>query len=277
MNKLKFAFTVFFLFMFASVLSAEDRQWPDDPKRISGAFGGFRDFRFSEGLAFLSEGQRANAWSDGEVIWTTDGESRIGSVPDQPFVAIRHDDGFRSVYKGIDPRPDLDRQVSAGEWLGYAEGNEWMFSILDVERSRIVDPLSMLPSRVGLSRLTIGRVELVRAGSRTSLAEGMTIKSGRWTLSIEIPFSLGDALRNELSLYWVGELLGRIRFVSLSESPNGVLLEVPEERTLETMYDDQGRILFPDLMLNAGRGTLELRVSDELGRVTTQNWNIVVQ
>jgi hypothetical protein len=75
----------------------------------------------------------------------------------------------------------------------------------------------------------------------------------------------------------VGELLGRIRFVSLSESPNGVLLEVPEERTLETMYDEQGRILFPDLMLNAGRGTLELRVSDELGRVTTQNWNIVVQ
>ncbi|MDF1568983.1 MAG: hypothetical protein P1P77_13275, partial [Spirochaetaceae bacterium] len=136
MNKTKSAFIVFVLFISAVFLSAEDRQWPDDPKRISGVFGDFRDFRFSEGLAFLSEGQRTNAWSDGEVIWTTDGESRIGSVPDRPFVVIRHDDGFRSVYKGIDPRPDLDRLVSAGEWLGYAEGDEWMFSILDVERSR---------------------------------------------------------------------------------------------------------------------------------------------
>ena len=277
MNKLRSVYIVFFLFVFTAVLSAQDRQWPDDPERIAGGFGVFRDNRFSEGLVFLSDGQRVNTWSDGEVIWTTNGKPRVGSVPDQPYVVIRHGDGFRSLYYGINPRPDLGGQVSAGDWLGYAEGDEWMFSILDIERNRIVDPLSMLPSRVGLSQVTIGDVELVRAGSRTPPAEGLAIKSGRWALSVEIPFFPGDALPNEISVYWVGELLGRIRFISLSESPKGVVMEVPGERTIETVYDHQGRILFPELRLNAGRGTLELRVSDELDRVTSRNWNIVVQ
>lgn len=273
MNRIRLNCLFASLILAAAFGTAAAGEWPDNPKSIASSFGSPGNGRFSRGIEFSSGGQRVNAWSEGEVIWTSGGLNRSNAPPTSGLVVIEHDGGFRSAYRGIETRPDLDVIVSGGEWLGYAGRGSWSFEIHDNKRSRIVDPLSLLPSRTGVTAISPGSVELRRGNSQQVARDGLELNSGPWDILVNDIFNgSGRALPLEISLYWVGVRIVTLRFDALAESGGGMVLETPETRAYEEIYDDSGQIRFPEVFLNTGRGTLELRVKDESGKVATRSW-----
>jgi len=254
------------------------KEWPDNPAFVREPFGAAEKGYFSHGLSFFSEGQRVSSWSGGEVIWTSDAGNTLNSVPGDGLLVLEHSDGFRTSYSGIEKRPDLDSFVSSGEWLGYAGKDSWEFEITDIKKSRIVDPITLLPSRTGLPSSPVGEVEIVSGSRRLILKDETELSPGRWTVVIHDLFSSGQmAIPMEVSLFWVGEGIGSLRFDALEESDEGIVMETPEPYRFNQVYNGEGQLWFPDVLLNTGRGTLELRVRDELGRVVSRSWKLTVR
>lgn len=277
MKSLK-AYLFISLLLILVTVSLSCREWPDDSAYVQRAFGASVDGNFSRGVGFRSDGQRVSSWSDGEVIWTSDLSIGPEKVPGEGLVVIEHDDGFRTTYRGIESRPDLNNEVYGGDWIGYAGKDRWIFEVADSERSRIVNPISLLPSRTDTIELPIDRVELTRGSNSLELKDGMDLNPGRWTVLIHnSPSGTGNATPLEISLYWVGERIGNIRFSAITYSEDGVVLETPEQKKYKQIYNSNGEIWFPDVLLNSGRGTLELWIRDETDRVSSKSWGISVR
>ncbi len=254
------------------------KEWPDEPDNVERSFGMAVNGNFSRGLNFRSEGQRIKAWSEGDVIWRSDIGILHGSVSEEGLVVVEHRDGFRSSYCGIEGRPDLNIHVSDDEWLGYAGDDFWVFKITDVKRSRIVDPITLLPSRIDLPPVSIGSVMLVRGHSSLEIEDEMELSPGRWTVVVNDSSTMGNnAIPMEISLYWVGERIGSFRFDALAETDEGIVMEIPDPRSFDFIYNPDGQLWFRDVLLNAGRGTLELRIKDEIGRVISSSWNLSIR
>lgn len=264
------------LILFPAYLAG--REWPDDTSYVQTAFAASVGSNFSRGVGFRSDGQRVSSWSDGEVIWVSESSIGLENVPGEGLVVIEHEDGFRSSYRGIESRPELSDEVSRGDWLGYAGEERWIFEIADSEKFRIVNPISLLPSRTDTPVLPIDRVELTRGASPLELKDGMDLNPGRWTVVIhDSAAGNGQAIPLEISLYWVGERIGNIRFDALAYSEEAVVLEMPEQKEYKQIYNRNGQIWFPDVLLNSGRGTLELRIRDETDRVISKSWGLSVR
>jgi len=273
-----YRFILFNLLIAYALFPLGAKEWPDNPAFVREPFGTAENGYFSHGLSFFSEGQRVKSWSGGEVIWTSDSGNTPGSVPGDGLLVLEHSDGFRTSYSGIEKRPDLDRFVSSGEWLGYAGKGSWEFEISDIRQSRIVDPITLLPSRTDLPASPVGEVEIVSGSRRLVLKDETELPPGRWTVVIHDVLSSGrKAIAMEVSLFWVGEGIGSLRFDALEESDDGIVMETPEPYQFRQVYDEEGRLWFPDVLLNAGKGTLELRIRDELGRVVSRSWKLTVR
>lgn len=271
-----YLFISIMLILFPAYLAG--REWPDDTSYVQTAFAASVGSNFSRGVGFRSDGQRVSSWSDGEVIWVSESSIGLENVPGEGLVVIEHEDGFRSSYRGIESRPELSDEVSRGDWLGYAGEERWIFEIADSEKFRIVNPISLLPSRTDTPVLPIDRVELTRGASPLELKDGMDLNPGRWTVVIhDSAAGNGQAIPLEISLYWVGERIGNIRFDALAYSEEAVVLEMPEQKEYKQIYNRNGQIWFPDVLLNSGRGTLELRIRDETDRVISKSWGLSVR
>ncbi len=81
----------------------------------------------------------------------------------------------------------------------------------------------------------------------------------------------------EISLFWVGERIGSLRFDAIAETDEGIVMEIPDPRSYEFIYNSNGQVWFRDVLLNTGKGTLELRMRDETGRVITSSWSLSVR
>ena len=256
-------------FFTASILivSAVADDWPDDPKNIVAEFGRPALGGFGRGLGFAAAGQRISPWGDGELIWTGAGSA----VSEPNLIVLEHPGGFRSTYRRVEPRPDLGDFVLDGDWLGYADSETWAFEITDSIQSRIVDPVTLLPERSLPEASKDLEVVLIRGNEETLVRDGMSVSPGRWTFAIQ-----GGILK-QIGLYWVGESMAKLRFDSLAEIDGRVMMETPQPVAYEDIYDQTGRFLFRDLMLNSGRGTLELRIREEGNETMSKTWNLNVR
>ncbi len=252
--------------------------WPDNPEGVSASFGAARKEGFLPGLEFSSDGQRVQSWSAGEIIWSSGSDFMDGALPTGGIVVIEHPDGFRSIYQNVEARPDARDHVSEDQWIGYAGSGSWMFGVRDSEMAKVIDPLTLLPARENLESPRLGEVTIASSRDSQPVVSGMEIDSGRWTILLDTRY-LGDerAIPSEISLYWVGEQIGLIRFDSLEERDGHILIDAPEPVYFDSVYDGEGRLAFRDILLNAGRGILDLRISDESGRVIRKTWNLTIR
>jgi len=252
------------------------REWPDNPDVAVSSFGTALQGKFTQGIRFVGEGQRVYAWSEGETIWTT--KSPSPAPMNRDILVLEHENGFRSAYRGIEYRPDLDFIVANGEWLGYTSEGHWSFEIRDTKQAKIVNPLSLLPSREGLPSPIPEQVVLQNGNSRVRVADGLELHSGFWDVIVHNLLSeTGRAFPIEISLYWVGAGVGTFRFDALTESDTGLMMETPEPRHFDSVFDPAGQLRFPDVQLSSGKGILELRVRDESGRTATRSWNLNIR
>lgn len=268
----------FFLAMSLAAFPLMAGDWPDNPEGVTESFGAARDGSFVSGLEFRAEGQRIQTWSSGEVIWSSGPGHLEGAVHSEGLIVIEHPDGFRSGYLEVEARPDLDNHISAGQWIGYAGDDSWTFSVQDSEMRKTIDPLTLLPTREGLEPPRLGKVELVSGNNSLPLENGMEIGSGIWSIVVDAAFSgTPQAIPVELSFFWVGQRVGSMRFDSLEERDGEILMDAPDAVSYEVVYDEEGNLAFRDILLNAGRGILELRMKDESGRVIRKTWNLSIR
>ena len=275
MSKRLFAVAVLMLigsiFLFA-------RDWPDDPQAVTGAFGDSVDGAFRRGLEFAADGQRVRTWSSGEVIWTSGPSSSEDAVPSEGLVVIEHPDSFRSSYYGVEARPDLEDRISRGQWIGYSGSESWVFEIRDDEMEKLIDPLTLLPAREDVSAPRLGEVYLVSDDGQRALTSGMTIPSGRWSVMVDAAYAGSpQAIPSEISLYWVGERVGILRFDALREQDGQVVIEAPDALSHDSVYGPDGTLALRNILFNVGQGTLELRLKDESGTVVSRSWNLSVR
>ena len=252
--------------------------WPDDPGSVVGSFGTGRNGGFVPGLEFRADGQRVRAWNAGELIWTSGPGHMDGAIPSTGLVVVEHPDGFRSVYRNVEARPDTESRITDGQWIGYAGKDTWLFTVRDSRREKVIDPLTLLPTRDALSDPRIGDVVLVSGNERLTVTSGMEIGSGTWSLVLDTAYRGGDAaIPAEISVFWVGEQVGLVRIDSLAEQDGRVLADAPDPIAYGALYEANGGLVMRDILLNAGRGILELRISDESGRVIRRTWNLNIR
>ena len=264
--------------MFLVAFPAFTGDWPDDPRRVAGSFGAGRDGGFVPGLEFRAEGQRIRSWNSGELIWTSGPGYMEGAVPSTGLVVLEHPDGFRSAYRNVEVRPDTDTGITEGEWIGYAGDESWMFIVRDSKNEKVIDPLTLLPTREGLSDPRIGDVILVSGNERLQVTNGMEIRSGNWSVVLDTAYRGGEfAIPAEVSVFWVGEQAGSIRIDSLTETDGRILADAPDPVSYDALYDEDGNLVLHNILLNAGRGILELRIGDESGRVLRRAWNLSIR
>jgi len=251
-------------------------EWPDESERIVSTFGSAGNRHFQRGLEFRSEGQLISSWEAGEVIWVSDVQSRmsLGKI-----VAIEHRNGFRSVYLGIESLHNLESELENGQWLGYARGETWRFEIIDTERSRLVNPIFILPDRFEISLPDTVMLEILMPdGSFAAVQDGITLSAEPQTIIVNGVFpDENSAVPAEISLYWIGQPIAGIRVDALRELENEIVLETPKPLRYESVFSPDGQSWFPDIRLNEGRGELELRIEDEVGRVFIRSWSISVR
>jgi len=262
---------LFFVGGFGSVM-----EWPDESGRILSTFGAASNRHFQRGLTFKSEGQLISSWDSGEVIWTDDAQSQI---PFRGIVAVEHQNGFRSVYLGVERLHNLEFDLEDGQWLGYARGETWRFEIIDTERSKLVNPILILPLRPEISPSAAGTLEvLMPDGAFMEIRDEIVLSTGIQTIAVNNVFPDGNfAAPTEISLYWIGQRIAEFRINALRESENGIVLETPKPLRYESVFSPSGKIWFPDIRLNEGRGELEFRIEDEVGRVSARRWRISVR
>ncbi len=259
----------------AAVLPAH--QWPDNQDALSSSFGAAMEWGFARGIDFATSGDRVYAWGAGEVVWVSSGANEEFSL-NPNFVVLEHPDGFRSGYRHVAPRPDMREHVREGEWLGYSDNSGWTFTITDVHKKQIIDPVKLLPVRSVEGESRLGTVELVRRNNIMEVVDGMAVSPGLWSVALDAEYSgAPGSVPVEISLYWLGERMGFIRFDSLTEQDGRVLMAAPEPAAFNALYDARGYLIFHDVLFNAGQGLLELRIKDEQGRVRLQKWNVIMR
>ncbi len=272
-------FFCFLLVIFASVAaSVSAGDWPDNPDGVTGIFAAPRDGGFVPGLEFAADGQRVTSWSDGEIIWFSGTGYLEGAVPGDGSVVMEHPGGFRSTYKNVEVRPDSGDLVDEGQWIGYAGQDAWQFVVTDSERGKAIDPITLLPTRKGLERPVIGDAILSAGGKRLVLADGMDLAAGRWDILLDAGNPADKrAVPVEISLFWVGERVGFIRLDSLEERDGKIVVDSPDPVEYQEVYNSDGNLVIRGILLNAGRGILELRISDEAGQVIRRAWNLSIR
>ncbi len=266
-----------FILLLASAAVLPAHQWPDNQDALSSSFGTAMEWGFARGIEFAASGDRVYAWGAGEVVWTSsDADEGLTLNPD--FVVLEHPDGFRSAYRHVAPRPDMKETVKEGEWLGYSGDSGWTFTITDVHRKQVIDPVKLLPVRSVAGESRLGAVELVRRNHALEVVDGMEVPPGLWSVVLDVEYSGSPGtVPMEISLYWLGERAGYIRFDSLTEQDGRVLMAAPEPAAFNAIYDARGYLVFQDVLFNAGRGILELRIKDEQDNVRLQKWNLVMR
>ena len=250
-------------------------EWPDESDRILSTFGAANNGHYQRGLAFKSEGQLVSSWGAGEIIWADDAQNQISS---RGIVVVEHQNGFRSVYLGIERLHNLGLRLAAGQWLGYARGETWRFEIVDAKRSKLVNPVFILPARSESPLHATGMLEVLMSGGAISIQDASVLSAGHQTIVVNDVFPDGNGtVPAEISLYWIAQRIAELRINALRESENGIVLETPKPLPYESVFSPSGQIWFSNIRLDEGRGELELRIEDEAGRVFIRSWEISVR
>ena len=255
-----------------SSLAAWD--WPDDPNRIISAFGQSWSGQFEYGIRFRAEGQRVTTWHPGEIVWTNRTDNSI-SVQNKYLIVIEHDNGFRTIYRGVECRPDMGNTVQQGDWIGYADREMWQFQIIDTRNSRIINPAHILPQIKYDRILPKPDVKLSMGETELQILDNMHVPPGYW--DIILTGITSTIIPLNLTIYWRNQKRYSLEFNTLTVKDNVVNLESPVLRTYNEIYDMYNRLLFRDILQSpndSGEGILKIRLESARDNQYTWEWKL---
>lgn len=248
--------------------------WPDEPDRIISSFGMSWGGDFERGLRFRAVGQRVAAWHSGELIWISQSDNS-SDIPGQSIIVLEHENGFRSVYSGLESRPNINRSIGRGEWIGYADKEAWQFQIIDTQNSRIVNPAILLPQKKYSGNWHPIEARISVGNTMLPIQNDMLLPPGNRNLSLMgiVP----TIIPIKLVIYWRNQETSSILFDTLVSRNNTVLLENPFERTYQDVYDSYNRLIIRNILPDSDdstEGTLMVKLEGARGNTYTWNWRL---
>ncbi|WP_455382770.1 peptidoglycan DD-metalloendopeptidase family protein [Salinispira pacifica] len=257
-------------------------QWPLDPVRVSGSFGGNTADGFRDGVTLESSDGNVTSISSGQVIFS----GAEGSTHGLPwtlgnFVVVQHREGFRSVYAHLADGsvPARAQEVTEGGTLGRAgetgRTNETgvKLIVIDSKESRVVNPLVVLPPVTDRVPPKIS-ASLLSDRYDVPLVEGATVSEGHWAVAATVTDQIGSDARGaivapfEVELSVNGKRVTHLRFTYLSFRDGEYYVDPDFRWSYGNLYVGRHRYDLGLAQLIPGENTITITASDFAGNRT---------
>lgn len=257
-------------------------EWPQpnavESDKLYSYFGQLRGGTISSSLIF-SEPSQINSSDKGKVsIVLTDYKDDTEFFPSTlgNCVILSHDDGFLTVYANIDSvsfSKELkeSKEIESGTPLGFSGNSAWQqghssleFQVIDSKKNAAINPRLLMP-RIGKELpLYYGEVFLQNKDGRqfkiplqTSISSG-NYKIYRTRQNIAVPYKTRVSIN--------GTIVDQISYDMLMQSELSLCAIGQKNYRKNTLYPNNTMHLIGELSLPPGKNTLQLSMSDILGK-----------
>lgn len=257
-------------------------EWPQpnavESDKLYSYFGQLRGGTISSSLIF-SEPSQINSSDKGKVsIVLTDYKDDTEFFPSTlgNCVILSHDDGFLTVYANIDSvsfSKELkeSKEIESGTPLGFSGNSAWQqghssleFQVIDSKKNAAINPRLLMP-RIGKELpLYYGEVFLQNKDGRqfkiplqTSISSG-NYKIYRTRQNIAVPYKTRVSIN--------GTIVDQISYDMLMQSELSLCAIGQKNYRKNILYPNNTMHLIGELSLPPGKNTLQLSMSDILGK-----------
>lgn len=257
-------------------------EWPQpnavESDKLYSYFGQLRGGTISSSLIF-SEPSQINSSDKGKVsIVLTDYKDDTEFFPSTlgNCVILSHDDGFLTVYANIDSvsfSKELkeSKEIESGTPLGFSGNSAWQqghssleFQVIDSKKNAAINPRLLMP-RIGKELpLYYGEVFLQNKDGRqfkiplqTSISSG-NYKIYRTRQNVAVPYKTRVSIN--------GTIVDQISYDMLMQSELSLCAIGQKNYRKNILYPNNTMHLIGELSLPPGKNTLQLSMSDILGK-----------
>ncbi|MDC7220862.1 MAG: hypothetical protein PQJ59_13085 [Spirochaetales bacterium] len=266
--------TLFFL----SLIPLYSIQWPIVEPELVDGFASPLETGVSHSIGLRGEGRSVVAYDEGELIfWAPEG---YGPGAEGSGVAVlEHKDGFRSCYGNLITEKSLDSRsfLREGESLGVVpEGLR--FSIRDSDLSCWVNPFFMFSAGEDGESPLVEEVLLEREGKALVLTGNSSVPSGSYRLLVRISDRMEDEgaliLPYSVKIRYLGQVHLSLTLDSLTIKDGIPYLGEDLLIKGEGLFTNEGYLDGGDIVINQGKGLLEVEVADYWGNRTTRSYSL---
>lgn len=266
--------------------------WPAAPEKPKAGFGSARSDYLLAQILLGGEPVELRAAEDGEILFMAAQGGVPGSLPFPlgGMVALAHEDGFSTLYSGIEPdvsphAAKMKKGDSLGKWNGsgtYGSVGPG-FAVMDRKVQSWVNPLMLLPALESDRAPAIFDLSLARDGAVVEIAEGrkntpplgqgsydIFVGSGDGNVSgfLSAPFRLSMSLNGVASAertFDAAVASGEGLAFTGSKAPSG------------SGIDSEGRFFLGRVFLAKGAMRIRIRAESVYGSVRETTWILEVR
>ncbi len=256
-------------------------QWPVAADGISSSF---LDEERGEPFFEFENYDSMRPFDTGEVVFRYAPDS-FGALSGagEAILVLEHENGFQSIYSGIDEqelRLDRDR-LSVGEFLR-APGSErepgyCRFAIRDAQLNQLVNPFILLPSVEDRTAPEVESVVLVHGGDEYILEDGLSLKSGRYSIYVDgrDPYGKGMfRMPYAYLLYNLGSLMLERRLDAVRQGEQGLAFK--DGQAVDSVFSREGYVYLGTVHLTSGQAVLEVSLIDVQGNEDSLSYVVQV-
>jgi hypothetical protein len=260
--------------------------WPADAGLFRFGFGSQRQ-GFLKGVEFGLADSVVRATADGEPVFLA-AERLPGGfpVPGKAMLAVAHNSGMMSIYTGLEPAPDLGRQlkVAAGDVVGYSRpaGSRlgMGYYLYDAKEQRFLNPVIALPTLPDDRPPVFRSASLRMDGIETPLEQNRTLRQGRYELILDLVDTTtagGSSPAYEIRVTIDGsERVRRIYDGAWADEGRKFLFTANPVSESAHLLDD-GRIRLGPFQFSRGRMVMTLAAFDYAGNRREVTYSLQIQ
>ncbi|MDC7223976.1 MAG: hypothetical protein PQJ60_09560 [Spirochaetales bacterium] len=254
-------------------------QWPVLESELLYGFGSPMEDGVSSGIGLKHSEESPSAvrpYHDGELIFMArDGYGLNEGA--EGIVVLSHEDGFRSCYGRIEPERDLESRsyLEEDDSLGLAP-EELKFAIRDTKLDQWVNPFFMFSVGEDSVDPTVESVILEKEGRRYSLADSSRLAAGSYRLLIKVYDQMERGgppfLPYSVKIRYLGVVHFSLSLDSLVGRDGKSCFDSGELIEADGLFTDEGYLNGGQIIINQGKGLLEVELTDYRGNRTIRSF-----
>ncbi len=285
---MKKSISVFMVLM--SIFAINAFEWTQNPVEIEEYFSENRGGSFNSGVVYSKEGNVSVA-EDGKCVMTIVQYDDMGWFvsPLGNSAIVVHDNNMMSVYSNLDKNflIDTQKEVVLGEIIAKSGKSSWIsgekdddflgsgFSVLDIERATIINPVVLMKEDKTGSYISIRGLKAVdRRGKKVDLYNGALIDAGQYTLYMEKP---KNSMIHQSQVSLNGEIKEKTSYDSIHQEGNALTVAGNGNYTFLEIYPDDTYMRLADVLLQRGTSTIEILLSNNGGSKTSNRYRLNVK
>jgi hypothetical protein len=252
--------------MTVSFLAADS--WPLPEDEVTGSLGSDTGRGYSPGLLFPESDEDVRMYLEGELIYYSGPDECGVPLNTGEAVIFQHDNGFRSLYMGVEIADGVTRRsfLLENDILGRARS--LLFMIRDIKLSHYVNPLNLLPPMEDERAPVIREVRLYDGDRPVTVRNRMSLPAGEYSLYVntgDVLSSSGELPPYEIQAFYLGDLAAERKFDFLNFIGGEFYLHGDEDAPWRELYAREDFIYLGQISLKTGQAVLDISVKDYYG------------